>query len=282
MSQIALIDRADSMTTQSARWREEGQTIGLVPTMGALHAGHLALVDAARSRYDRVVVSIFVNPLQFGPGEDFARYPRSLERDLAALEGHGVDAVFAPDSSQMYPEGPHAVPAVSAGPLGERFEGEHRPGHFDGVLAAVSRLFDVVRPDGAFFGHKDAQQLAVISRMVKDHALPLRIHAVDTVRDPDGLALSSRNRYLTPAEREQAQVIPRAIARAARADGPEQAREAARAEFAGGPVELEYLELVDPGSFVPVGPDAREGRLILACRVGQTRLIDNELLRFGQ
>lgn len=281
MSEIDVIELADVMSDRSKRWRDDGESIGLVPTMGALHEGHLALVDAARSRYDRVVVSIFVNPLQFGPGEDFERYPRSLEGDLAALDGHGVAVVFAPEASQMYPAGSPSPP-FHAGPLGERFEGEHRPGHFDGVLAAVSRLFDVVRPDGAFFGHKDAQQLAVISRMVTDQALPVVIHAVDTVRAPDGLALSSRNRYLTPAEREQALVIPRALAQAALADGPVNAREAARAEFVKARVELEYLEVVEPGSFVPVGAEAREGRLILACRLGKTRLIDNELLRFGQ
>jgi len=275
---------AAEMSQRCASWRASGESVGLVPTMGALHEGHLALVREAGTTYDRVVVSIFVNPLQFGPAEDFSRYPRDLERDIASLEGLAVDAVFAPSVDQMYPAGSEGEAPYRPGPIARRYEGAHRPGHFDGVVHAVYRLFDIVRPDGAFFGHKDAQQLIVIRQMVTALALPITIHAVETVRAADGLALSSRNDYLSAEERAAAATLPRALERAAAQLSPGEAIEAARAECAGeSGLELEYVDAVDPETFEPLSANAEgDARVIVAARVGQTRLIDNRLARFGQ
>jgi len=256
----------------------------LVPTMGALHDGHRALLRTARAVPDaRVVVSVFVNPLQFGPGEDLDRYPRTLEADLAVCEEEGVDLVFAPSAADMYPNGQPRV-TVNPGPAGQVLEGEFRPGFFGGVLTVVLKLFSLVRPDIAVFGTKDAQQLALIRTMVADLDLGLSITAVTTVREPDGLAMSSRNRYLSAAERSTALALSRALRAgvSVAAAGPAATLAAAQAVLDAAPgLSVDYLALVDPETFAPVGvPAAGPGRgvLAVAARVGTTRLIDNMLI----
>ena len=241
------------------------RTVGVVPTMGALHDGHEALIRAARARAEHVLVTIFVNPLQFGPNEDFDRYPRTLDRDLAICARSGVDLVFAPDRAQMYPAGEPIV-RVNPGPLGEILEGASRPGFFHGVLTVVLKLFHLTRPDLAFFGEKDYQQLTLIRRMVRDTDLPIEIVGVPTVREPDGLALSSRNRYLSPEQRRAALALSAALRAGATGD-----LDAARAQLKG--VEVDYLALTAPD----LGPPPVHGpaRLLVAARVGTTRLIDN-------
>lgn len=269
----------------------------VVMTMGALHEGHLELVRQARALADHVVVTIFVNPLQFGAGEDLDRYPRQLEADVAALASLGVELVFAPTPDVMYPDGTPVV-TVAAGRLGEVWEGASRPGHFDGVLTVVAKLLHLVRPDVALFGQKDAQQLAAIRRMVRDLELPVEVVAVPIQRDADGLALSSRNVYLSAAERSAALALSRAL-RAAQpaADGAgpvtgaspaEAALAAARAVLdaqehaAPGAVVVDYLTLVDPDDLAPVEADYRGTALLaVAARVGRTRLIDNTLVHLG-
>jgi pantoate--beta-alanine ligase len=250
----------------------------LVPTMGALHDGHLRLVANARDLGGFVVVSIFVNPLQFGPGEDLDRYPRTLDADVAALDGL-ADVVFAPTASEMYPNGPSET-RVTAGESGTLFEGASRPGHFDGVLTVVSKLFHIVQPDVAVFGQKDAQQVHVIGRMVDDLNLPVTIAVVDTVREEDGLALSSRNRYLGDEDRVAAVTLSRALREAAAAaeGGVAAALAAAHARIEAEPaVKLDYLAIVDPESFREASPDHHGPALMLvAARVGTTRLIDNQ------
>lgn len=254
----------------------------VVMTMGALHEGHLALVRAARERADEVVVTIFVNPLQFGPAEDLDRYPRDLEGDLALLAGAGADVVFAPGIEEVYPAGDPVV-RVSAGVLGERLEGAHRPGHFDGVLTVVLKLLHLVRPDVAMFGQKDAQQLMAVRRMVADLDVPVEVVAVPTVRDDDGVALSSRNAYLDPEQRTTARALNRALGaarEAADAGAPADAvRRAAADVLAAEPgVVVDYVALVDEtATDVPAG---RPGPAVLAvaARVGTTRLIDNVVL----
>lgn len=252
----------------------------LVPTMGALHDGHLRLVSRARDLGGIVVVSIFVNPLQFGPGEDLDRYPRTLEADVVALEGL-ADIVFAPTAAEMYPAGPSET-RVTAGESGTVFEGASRPGHFDGVLTVVTKLFNIVQPDVAVFGQKDAQQVHVIGRMVDDLNLPVTIAVVDTVREHDGLALSSRNRYLSAEDRLAAVTLSEALAAGAdaAADGIGAALTAARARIEAQPaVKLDYLAIVDPESFREASPDHHGPALMLvAARVGTTRLIDNQRL----
>jgi len=252
----------------------------LVPTMGALHEGHLRLVSRARDLGGIVVVSIFVNPLQFGPGEDLDRYPRTLDADVVALEGL-ADIVFAPNAAEMYPKGPSET-RVTAGESGTLFEGASRPGHFDGVLTVVSKLFNIVQPDVAVFGQKDAQQVHVIGRMVDDLNLPVTIAVVDTVREDDGLALSSRNRYLEGDDRLAAVALSRALAAGAdaAAGGVDAALAAARARIAEQPdVKLDYLAIVDPETFREASPDHHGPALMLiAARVGTTRLIDNQRL----
>ncbi|MDR6610745.1 pantoate--beta-alanine ligase [Leifsonia sp. 1010] len=252
----------------------------LVPTMGALHEGHLRLVSQARDLGGFVVVSIFVNPLQFGPGEDLDRYPRTLDADVTALEGL-ADVVFAPSASEMYPNGPSET-RVTAGESGSLFEGASRPGHFDGVLTVVSKLFNIVQPDVAVFGQKDAQQVHVIARMVDDLNLPVSIAVVDTVRESDGLALSSRNRYLDEDQRLAAVTLSRALSAGSEAarDGVDAALQAARAHVEADPaVKLDYLAIVDPETFREASPDHHGPALMLiAARVGTTRLIDNQRL----
>ncbi|WP_432927269.1 pantoate--beta-alanine ligase [Microbispora sp. CA-135349] len=259
--------------------------IALVPTMGALHEGHRSLVRLAREHADHVVVSVFVNPLQFGPGEDFSRYPRTFDADLRACEEEGVRVVFAPSAEDMYL--PDRQVEVSAGGMGGVVEGAFRPGHFDGVLTVVLKLFNLVQPDVAVFGQKDAQQLALIRRMVADLDVPVSIVGAPTVREADGLALSSRNRYLSEADRRTALALSRALrSGAARAGttGPAGILDAARAVLEEAarfdpPLLLDYLILADPATFAPVGDDHRgEAILAVAAKVGTTRLIDNMVL----
>lgn len=256
-------------------------TVGLVMTMGALHAGHEALIRAARERADHVLVTIFVNPLQFGPNEDFDRYPRTLEADLELCETAGVTVVFAPSVNEMYPDGEPAV-RVNPGPLGEKLEGASRPGFFHGVLTVVLKMFQLTRPDLAFFGEKDYQQLTLVRRMVRDLDVPVEIVAVPTVREPDGLALSSRNRYLSEQERTVALSLSAALRAGASAAesglGPDGVLAAARQAFADGTagasdVRLDYLVLTDPD--LGPAPTVGAGRLLIAAWVGTTRLIDN-------
>ncbi|MBC6458846.1 pantoate--beta-alanine ligase [Actinomadura sp. HBU206391] len=255
--------------------------LALVPTMGALHEGHRSLIRRAREIADVVAVSIFVNPLQFGPGEDLDRYPRTLAADLRACADEGVDLVFAPKPGVMYPSEPEV--RISSGRMGEIVEGIHRPGHFDGVLTVVTKLFNLVRPTHAVFGDKDAQQLAMIRRMVRDLDLPVAIVGCPTVREPDGLALSSRNRYLSEAERRTALSLSAALGAGAEAvaEGPEAVVRAAQAVLdtaakADPPLSLDYLSLVDPATFTDVDAlHAGPAVLVVAGRVGATHLIDN-------
>jgi pantoate--beta-alanine ligase len=240
-----------------ARFRGRGETVAFVPTMGALHDGHVSLVRLAKRSADRVVVSIFVNPLQFGPGEDFTRYPRTFDADLALLGRDGCDAVYAPDVADLYPDGFSSTVDVAGPSAG--YEGAARPGHFRGVATVVAKLLQRARADRAYFGRKDAQQLAVIRRMVADLAVPAEIRAVETVREPDGLAVSSRNVFLSPDERRRAATLHRAL----------EARDPAVCEG-----DVEYLAVVDPDTFHEVAPAA--GTLVIgAARFGTTRLIDN-------
>ncbi|MEW1721780.1 pantoate--beta-alanine ligase [Streptomyces sp. NPDC093109] len=263
--------------------------VAAVLTMGALHEGHAALVRAARERVGPagfVVVTVFVNPLQFGAGEDLDRYPRTLDADLELARAAGADAVFAPSAAEVYPDGAPQVTIV-AGPMGERLEGAARPGHFDGMLTVVAKLLHLTRADVTFFGDKDAQQQALVRRMARDLNFPAEIVGVPTVREDDGLARSSRNRYLSPAERRTALTLSRALFAARDPLTAAGARAAARAVLDGAagavpPLTLDYLALVDPGDFTEV-PDDHTGEAILAvaARIGTTRLIDNITLTFG-
>ena len=257
-----------------ARLRADGARIALVPTMGALHAGHIALVDAARRTGAKVVASIFVNPKQFGPNDDLARYPRPAEADAAVLAANGCDVLWMPAESEIYPAGFGTTVSVS-GPS-DGLDGAAHPGHFDGVATIVTKLFNQVRPDLAVFGEKDFQQLAVIRRMVVDLDQGLEIIGVPTVREPDGLALSSRNTYLNPDERRRASALPRALHTAKRAieAGQNDAIEEARAALAAAGFVTDYVELVDAASLgPPIAGRARQ--LLAAARMGTTRLIDN-------
>jgi pantoate--beta-alanine ligase len=265
--------------------RERGQRVGLVPTMGALHAGHVELIKWCRDQTDFVVVSIFVNPTQFGAGEDFGRYPRPLEHDLRQCESAGVDLVFAPSVPTVYPHGPSST-FVEVPGLSDVLEGASRPGHFRGVTTVVLKLFEFVRPDLAIFGQKDFQQQAVIRRMVEDLHVPVELAVVPTVRGPDGLALSSRNRFLNPEERQAANVLFRALSRAmqAVAAGERQAesvRQILRETLESEPlVKLDYAEVADAETLEPLGNLSKERAAValLAARIGTTRLIDNALL----
>jgi pantoate--beta-alanine ligase len=264
--------------------------VALVPTMGALHQGHRALLRRAReiaAPNGNVVVSVFVNPLQFGAGEDFSGYPRTLDRDLAVCAEEGAAVVFAPARDQVYPAPP--LIRVDPGPVGQLLEGSSRPGFFVGVLTVVLKLFQLVRPDAAVFGQKDAQQLALVRQMTADLDLGVDIAAVPTVRDPDGLAVSSRNAYLSAAERSTALALSGGLAAgsAAAAAGPAAVLAAARAVLdraagADPPLVLDYLALVDPGRFTAIGDGHRGPALLLvAARAGTTRLIDNAQVALG-
>ncbi|WP_030163709.1 pantoate--beta-alanine ligase [Spirillospora albida] len=266
----------------AARTGVEG-TLALVPTMGALHEGHRSLIRRAREIAGTVAVSVFVNPLQFGPNEDFDRYPRTFADDVEACAAEGVSIVFAPSVDVMYPAEPQVT--LKSGPMGARVEGVTRPGHFDGMLTVVLKLLNLVRPDVAVFGEKDAQQLAMIRRMVADLNVPVEVVGAPTVREPDGLALSSRNRYLTETDRSTALALSRALRAGADAvpDGPSAVVKAARAvlDGAGPALHLDYIVLVDPATFLEVS-DAHTGPAVLAvaARVGTTHLIDNTPLEF--
>jgi pantoate--beta-alanine ligase len=262
--------------------RAAGRRVGLVPTMGALHAGHISLVRAAKAQCDAVVVSIFVNPTQFGPAEDFAKYPRPFERDCAALDKEGVNAIFAPAVEEMYPKGETTWVTVEG--LSEKLDGLSRPGHFRGVATVVSKLFHAIEPDVAFFGQKDAAQLAVIRRMVRDLNFPVEIIGCPIVREPDGLAMSSRNAYLGPDERRRALSLSHALQKVERAFHNGERHSGAllqvgRDAMAQEPdVHLDYFEIVDPDTLDPVEQVTAKALVAVAAYVGSTRLIDNVVL----
>ncbi len=262
-----------------AEVRRAGWQIGFVPTMGALHAGHMALVAAARRDGTFVVVSIFVNPTQFGPGEDYERYPRDTAGDVQQCQDAGVELLFMPAAADMYP--PDAATTVHVARLGETLCGPGRPGHFDGVATVVAKLLNIVQPDRAYFGQKDAQQLAIIRRMVRDLDLPVTIVPCPTVREPDGLALSSRNAYLSSDDRQRARALYRALC-----DAREQIKSGTRAVptlldrmhrlvAEGRPTGVDYISIVDPDTLQPVEQVAGPVLVALAVRFGHTRLIDN-------
>jgi pantoate--beta-alanine ligase len=270
------------MRAESRAIRGAGKRLGFVPTMGALHEGHLSLVRAARSSSDLVAASIFVNPTQFGANEDLAKYPRSFERDRELLQGERVELLFAPSVEEMYPAG--AVTWVTVEGLSDKLDGRSRPGHFRGVTTVVAKLFHVVQPDAAFFGQKDAAQVAIIRRMVRDLNLPVEIGVCPIVRAADGLAMSSRNAYLDPDERKRALVLQRSLLRAEHlAESGE--RNAARLVAAGreeidkeSSVRLDYFEIVNPDTLDPLEDISGGGLVAVAAVVGGTRLIDNILL----
>lgn len=267
--------REELATTRPAR----PATSAVVMTMGAVHEGHAALIRAARRAADHVTVTIFVNPLQFGPGEDLDRYPRTLDADLSVCAREGADVVYAPATVHDRPP----LVRVSAGPLGEVLEGASRPGHFDGVLTVVATLLHLTRPDLAFFGRKDAQQLVLVRRMVRDLAFPVQVVGVPTVRDPDGLARSSRNAHLSPAGRRSALSLSRALSAGAgeAARGRDAVLAAAGEVLASEPgVDVDYLALADPDDLGAV--TTGDALLLVAARVGTTRLIDNTALTLGK
>jgi pantoate--beta-alanine ligase len=262
------------MLEASRRWRREGRSIGLVPTMGALHRGHLSLFELACRENDVVVVSIFVNPIQFGPGEDFARYPRDPAHDLELLREGRVDVIYRPTVDAMYPPG--ASTRVRVESVAEPLEGAARPLHFEGVATVVTKLFAAVQPDRAYFGQKDAQQVAVVKRLARDLDLGVEIRVAPTVREADGLALSSRNAYLSPDERRAAGCLSAALRAASEAYGagerrPEELKARMSARLAAEPLaRVDYAEVVDPATFL-----ARGNLAVVAVWIGRTRLIDN-------
>ena len=272
----------EEMRLASRDTRREGKRFGFVPTMGALHEGHLSLVRAAKAKSDVVAVSIFVNPLQFGPTEDLAKYPRSFERDRELLEKEAVDILFAPQTEEMYPKG--AVTYVTVEGLSEKLCGRSRPGHFRGVATVVAKLFHIVEPDLAFFGQKDAAQATIIRRMVRDLNLAVEVVVCPIVREPDGLAMSSRNVYLRPEERKAASVLNRSLTETK--NRFDQGERNARKLIAAGKrvmaqeslVRLDYFEIVDPDTLDPVLEVTRSALVAIAALVGNTRLIDNILL----
>lgn len=261
-----------------------GSTVGLVPTMGALHAGHASLIRAARAACSRVAVSLFVNPTQFGPNKDYARYPRSFEADCALAEREGADVLFAPTVEELYPNGPSST-FVEVPDLGDRLDGTSRPGHFRGVATVVAKLFIAAEPDRAFFGQKDAAQVAVLRRMVADLRIAVEVVVCPIVRDPDGLAISSRNVYLNPSQRAQALTLSRALRHVEMlvAQGERRAGvliAAARETFASQPeVRVDYVEVVDWSTLLPVETAVPGTLFAVAGSVGKTRLIDNTILK---
>jgi pantoate--beta-alanine ligase len=282
-SRVAVLRAKTDLREALADERRAGRSIGLVPTMGYLHEGHLSLLRAASAECDVVVMSLFVNPTQFGPGEDFERYPRDEQRDAELAEATGVDLIWAPPVEEVYPDG--FATAVEVGPLGEVLCGDptrRGPDHFRGVATVVAKLFNAVQPDVAYFGQKDAQQVAVIRRMVGDLDLPVRVEALPIVREPDGLAMSSRNAYLAPADRERATALSRAlraVEREAQASSLAAGLEAGKRELAAAGIEPEYLEARDPEELTPVTELGDRPVLVaVAARVGDARLIDNILI----
>lgn len=276
-----LVTTVHELRQQVSAARQAGKTIGLVPTMGALHAGHLSLVDASRNQCGYTVVSIYVNPSQFAPHEDFERYPRTLEADLAQLAGQ-ADLVFAPPDAEVYPAG--YATWVNIQGVAEPLEGEFRPSHFRGVATIVLKLFNMVQPDVAYFGQKDYQQSCVVQQMVRDLNLPITIRVCPIVREPDGLAMSSRNAYLAPAERQQATVLWRGLCRAqelvaqGRRTGAEIVQEVRRLICTAPDARIDYVALADPQTLQPAWTVEKPAMLLLAVRIGNTRLIDNCLL----
>jgi pantoate--beta-alanine ligase len=278
---LKICETIENMRSACRAARASGKRLGFVPTMGALHEGHLSLVRAAKTSCDLVAASIFVNPAQFGPNEDLAKYPRDFERDRDLLQREGVELLFAPSVEEMYPAG--AVTWVTVGELSSRLDGLSRPGHFRGVTTVVAKLFHIVEPDAAFFGQKDAAQLAIIRRMVRDLNFPVEIVACPIVREPDGLAMSSRNAYLDPLQRKQALVLYRSLTKVRKLwDAGE--RDAAKLAAAGREeveeksVRLDYFEIVDAQSLEPVENVAKGALVAVAAYVGPTRLIDNLVL----
>lgn len=265
--------------SELASRRAAGKRVALVPTLGALHEGHLAHVERAREIADVVVVSIFVNPLQFGAGEDLERYPRDLDGDLAQLAPLGVEYVFAPTAAEMYPDGAPQV-KVTGGPVAATLEGRSRPGHFDGVLTVVAKLLGIVRPDVVTFGQKDAQQLFLVQRMVRDLDIDVHVEVIPTVRESDGVAMSSRNRYLGHGDRVAARALSRALEAAASAGdrGIDAVLAAAQSVLMDEEsVNVDYLKVVNPTTFLPVDDDYRgPARVLIAAQVGPARLIDND------
>ena len=276
---MQIITSADALATAVSHARQRGKSISFAPTMGALHEGHISLVEIALAQSDFVVVSIFVNPLQFGAGEDFEKYPRTLQEDAEKLSAAGVDVLFAPDVDDVYPNGNQIT--QHAGPVGETFEGASRPGHFDGMLTVVARLFDLVKPDLSVFGNKDAQQLFLIRQMVanSNHRWnAMQVVGAPIIREEDGLAMSSRNRFLSSDERELALNISQALWAAEATQGDSVARIAAAEQVvATAPaVRLDYVALVNPATFEPIEAGfVGRALLIMAAQVGGTRLIDN-------
>jgi pantoate--beta-alanine ligase len=279
---MKLVHSIAEMRTLSRAAQSRGAILGLVPTMGALHEGHRSLVRAAHEKSDLVAASIFVNPTQFGPNEDFAKYPRTLEADCALLEREGVELVFAPPVEEMYRK--EKVTWVVVEGLSDRLCGKSRPGHFRGVTTVVAKLFHIVEPDFAFFGQKDAAQVAIIKRMVRDLNMPVTIEVCPIVREPDGLAISSRNAYLSAQDRKSALVLYRSLMQVQKlfAAGERDSSNlisAARQEFAIEPgVRLDYVEVVDPETLEPEIGETKSALVAVAAFVGQTRLIDNTLL----
>ena len=279
------LDTIDAVREFLSPHRVTGKQIGFVPTLGALHAGHRSLIRRARDECDVVIVSIFVNPTQFAPGEDYAKYPKPLAADLTCCREDGVDAVFCPAASEMYPDDSSTTVAVTG--LTEGLCGEHRAGHFDGVTTVVAILFHIVQPDVAYFGQKDAQQAAIIKRMVRDLAFPVEVVVCPTVREPDGLAMSSRNAYLDPERRAQATCLYKALtgARDQIEAGQHNVAVLIRAMrdivASAGPCSIDYIDIVDPDTMQP--KTAVEGKCLaaLAVRIGNTRLIDNILIDAG-
>jgi pantoate--beta-alanine ligase len=274
-----LIYKISDLASAVENARSQGKRIGFVPTMGALHEGHASLVKRAMQENQFVVVSVFVNPLQFGEGEDFEKYPRALGVDANLLSELGADVLFAPSAAEVYPKD-NPIPTISAGELGSVFEGKSRPGHFDGMLTVVNRLFNLVQPDSVFFGAKDAQQVALVRKMLSEQIAsgkrsPIQLVECETVRDSSGLALSSRNRFLSAEEVEVACTISAALRVGAAHELAAKSKEAALSVLSL-EAKLDYLELVDADSFEVLDSAAgKKARLIIACIVGQTRLIDN-------
>mgnify|MGYP003608719857 CR=1 FL=1 len=276
---IRVLRELPALRAQVREWRAAGERVALVPTMGNLHAGHHALMALARTRAERVVASIFVNPTQFGPNEDYVRYPRTPEQDIAGLEAIGCDAVWLPTVETMYPDGPAQCVQLHVPGISDVLEGAHRPGHFDGVATVVARLFLQVQPDLAVFGRKDYQQLAVIRRLVRDLAFPLEVVDAPIVREPDGLAMSSRNQYLSPAERALAPAIHRTLqamrAAAQAGQAPAQVEADACAALAAAGLVPDYAVLRRPDLSAPVPGERGPQVALIAARLGRTRLIDN-------
>jgi pantoate--beta-alanine ligase len=280
---MRVFDSINDVRAASRTARREGKSLGLVPTMGALHEGHLSLVRAAQAQCDLVAASIFVNPLQFGPNEDLAKYPRDFDRDCELFKREGIDFIFAPSVEEMYPAG--AVTYVTVEGLGDKLCGRSRPGHFRGVTTVVSKLFHIVEPDRAFFGQKDAAQATIIRRMVRDLNIPVQIVVCPIVREPDGLAMSSRNAYLDAPQRNSALVLYRSLmAVQGRFDlGERKVQmliEAGKQAFAeDSSARLDYFEIVDPETLEPVDDLSRPALVAVAAFAGKSRLIDNIVLK---